>query len=243
MWRRRCSSGASVELPGDRPFDGRSLAPLFRGEPLPKRTHFTQVHRGLTPRLYQNAAVIDGSHKLVLGPDSFNNENWSFSGEPPIELYDLEADPSESRDLSAELPDVVADLRARYEAWFADVKASRNFTPGVIRLGGAENPSVLCRYQDSTYVDGAPAGWSIEVERAGLYQMEVETGGVVAETLHIAINGEERSFPLLAGSRAITFELPAGPAVLDVWVQQVGEPRTIVRDNSTLGDVTVTRVE
>ncbi len=234
---------AGAAPPAHRAFDGRSLAPLFRGESIPDRTHFSQVHRGLTPQPYQNAAVVAGAHKLVLGPDSFNDESWSYQGEPPLELYDLAADPGESQNLAAERPELVADLRARYEAWFADVKSSREFTPGVIRLGGAENPTLLCRYQDATFVDGVPRGWSTDFETAGRYRIEVETGGEPATRLHVSVNGEEQSFPLLAGSRAITVEFPAGPAVLDIWVQQAGRPRVIPRDNSTLGDVTVTKVE
>jgi arylsulfatase len=39
------------------------------------------------------------------------------------ELYDLEVDPGEARDVAAEHPDVVARLRAAYDAWFCEVDA------------------------------------------------------------------------------------------------------------------------
>lgn len=235
---------AGVATPPDRPFDGTSLAPLFRGEPIPERTHFSQVHRGLTPTLYQNAAVVAGQYKLVLGPDTFNNEEWSYSDEPPIELYDLSVDPGETHDVADELPALAAELRERYEDWFSDVRATREFAPGVIQIdSGAENPVVLSRYQDSTYVDGVPTSWNIAVVEAGQYELQVETAGdTSATTLHIDVNGRRQEFPLLAGSRSVTVNLPAGPAELDVWLQSTGTERRIPTDNSTLGDVTISRV-
>ena len=236
---------AGAEASKGEALDGRSLAPLFRGGSLPDRTHFSQVHRGLTPRLYQNAAVVAGRYKLVLGPGTFNDEAWSYSGDAPIELYDLEADPGESTDIAGDQPDVVADLRSRYERWFSDVESSREFTPGVIRIGSdSENPTVLCRYQDSTYVAGAPTTWSVEVEHAGRYELSVETHGDSSATaLHVEINGERQAYPLLAGSRSVVVDLPAGPAELDVWVQSEGSKREVIRDNSNLGDVTVSSID
>src|SRR5690606_1203110 len=115
---------------------------------------------------YQNAAVETDRWKLVLGPGTVNDEAWTYTGESPVELYDLAADPDEQRDLAAAEPAIVADLRARYDAWFTDVESTRSFTPGVIHLGAHAEPSgVLCRYQDSTYVDGNPTTWSVKVER------------------------------------------------------------------------------
>ena len=204
---------AGGEPPAERPFDGQSLAPLFRGEPLPERTHFTQVHRGLTPRLYQNAAIIDGSRKLVLGPGSFNDENWSYSGEPPMELYDLEADPSESRDLSAELPDVVADLRTRYEAWFADVKASRDFTPGRDPSRGSGESGRAVSLPGLDLRRRRPG----RLERRGGARRAVSDGSRDGRRAcryppSRRSTAPSSRFRCSAGGRAITFELPAGPA-------------------------------
>jgi arylsulfatase len=38
------------------------------------------------------------------------------------ELYDLKADPGESKNVIAEHPEVVASLRANYEKWWGDVQ-------------------------------------------------------------------------------------------------------------------------
>jgi arylsulfatase A-like enzyme len=60
-----------------RPFDGKSLLPRLQGEqqPWPERTLFFQVHRGLKPQLYRNAAVQTDRYKLVLTPGAFNGEH------------------------------------------------------------------------------------------------------------------------------------------------------------------------
>lgn len=229
-------------VPAPENLDGRSLAPLLKGETVdwPERTHFSQVHRGLDVHPAHNAAVIIDRYKLVLGPGTFNQET------PPdaaTELYDLQADPGEEQDLASERPEVVKDLRARYDAWFADVKSSREFTPGVIRLGATrENPAVLCRYQDSTYVDGKPTTWSVGIDDAGRYELSVnlsdEERGKPGK-LVLEIDGERFEEPVEADQPTAVFELPAGPAKLAAWFEPAGGPRMEHMENNPLGDVTV----
>ena len=105
--------------------DGASLKPLFakelasREKPLPFR------HQG-------RAAWIDNRYKLV----SPNLAAGTF------ELYDLEADPKESRDLSAEQPEVAKRMQAALLAWNESVKASvagKDYPEG--RVDAAEPPS------------------------------------------------------------------------------------------------------
>ncbi len=231
---------SGARRPGAWRVDGRSLVRLLTGsgDDGPGRTHFSQVHRGLSPKPFQNAAVVTERWKLVAGPDTFGDEEWTLSDDPPLELYDLLGDPGEQNDLAAENGDVVDELRARYEAWFADVKASRDFTPGVIHLGAeGAGEQVLCRYQDSTFVDGAPTTWSVVVERAGRYKLSVrrpETfdGGQV----EVEVNGELLSVDML-GYATGEVSLPAGPATLGVWFRPEGGARYIPTDNSNRGDV------
>ncbi|NOX54282.1 MAG: arylsulfatase, partial [Planctomycetes bacterium] len=148
-----------IPLPRNRSLDGISLRPLIEGVTCwPPRRLFFQCHRGLTPKRYQNCAVVTQRFKLVGYPGTFSREDLdTAAGKPVLELYDLMTDPSEQRDLASRRPDVVATLRTAYDEWFDSVSASRHFQPGVIAIGSpAENPTVLCRYQDSTYRNGRP---------------------------------------------------------------------------------------
>jgi len=79
------------------PLEGRSLAPMFSGNELPHAPLFWE-HEG-------NAAVRFGNWKLVR----------EYPG--PWELYDMEADRTETHNIAERHPDRVADLSARYDAW------------------------------------------------------------------------------------------------------------------------------
>jgi arylsulfatase len=79
------------------PLEGRSLVPALRGEVLPEKPLFWE-HTG-------NAAIRLGRWKLV------REEPHAW------ELYDLSSDRTELHDLSAVHPDLVASLRAQWEAW------------------------------------------------------------------------------------------------------------------------------
>lgn len=85
--------------------DGVNLLPVLAGEaPAPAR-------EALFWRFGPQRAVRRDRWKLVDWRDleAKTNSGW--------QLYDLAADPGETRDLAAAQPAVVADLRARWEAW------------------------------------------------------------------------------------------------------------------------------
>jgi hypothetical protein len=143
--------GASA--PTNDRLDGRSLVPLLRN---PKaqwadRTMFFQWHRGDAPELYRACAARNQRWKMVNGK----------------ELYDLQNDPAEAKDLAAERPEVLAKLRGEYEAWFRDVTA-KGFEPTRISIGTShENPVMLTR-QDWR---GPRAGW--DENSLGYWEVQV----------------------------------------------------------------------
>ena len=96
-------SAAGAELPSDRELDGVDLIPFARGE-------FDGVpHDALFWRSGAASAVRMGQYKLVVSaPNGLQRQEW---------LSDLAADPGEARDLSHEMPEKLAELRAALDAW------------------------------------------------------------------------------------------------------------------------------
>jgi arylsulfatase A-like enzyme len=125
------------------------------------RSIFLQWHRGDRPEAFKNAAVVTQQYKLVDGK----------------ELYDLEADPGEAHDLAAQLPEVVVQLRAEYEAWFADVSATRDFEPPAIHIGTPhENPTVLTAQDwrgSEKSKNSSKAFWKLQAE-PGVYDVRID---------------------------------------------------------------------
>ena len=96
---------------GQSAFDGLDLSPHLRGEAerQPERPLWLQrpfYPDGRRDQKGYGFGVRSGPWKLIEAPDEGRRE-----------LYNLEQDPTESRDLSAELPERVAQLSERLEHW------------------------------------------------------------------------------------------------------------------------------
>jgi arylsulfatase A-like enzyme len=88
---------AGAKLPEGLKVDGLSIVPLLKGGAAPQRECFYwELHEGSSKQ-----AVRFGDWKAVRDP--FN---------APVELYDLKADPYETKNLAAEKPDLVAKAEA-----------------------------------------------------------------------------------------------------------------------------------
>lgn len=104
----------AVGLPVGDQAQGVSMWPLLAGRPQQLPDHvfaeagYTQDHQRIVRR---------GPWKLILVPDSSDR---SIMTGGRYELYDIQADPGETRNLAADRPQVVADLAARLEEWIAD---------------------------------------------------------------------------------------------------------------------------
>jgi arylsulfatase/arylsulfatase A len=167
--------------------------PLLRGEQTewPDRALFFQWHGGPVPFEYIHFAVRTQRYKLVQGQD----DPHSFVHHPTggelqaileeLELYDVQADPSEIDDIAAAHPEIVESLLARYEDWFSDVTRMRDYhAPQAIHLGADEAPVVLSRFEwIGPRVDTNTGTWD---EQQGHWRCRVVDGGDYEVTLHFS---------------------------------------------------------
>jgi arylsulfatase/arylsulfatase A len=217
---------AGIELPAGLHIDGRSLLPTLEGQPAdwPERTIFIQAHRGDEPERYRNFAAVSQRWKILSG-NHFGNQ----PDDPPrFQLFDVEADPGERNDLAAEHPEIVARLKADYDAWFDDVSSTRpdNYAPPRIIVGTAhENPTVLTRqdWRQLSEGDGwapdALGNWLLTVASESQYEIRClfdpeESAG----TLELRVASFEDKVQLKPGAKEYTFPaatLAAGDTPLD----------------------------
>ena len=103
-------SGAKLTDEVKKQIEGRSLLPLLKDPqaPWPDRTLVTHVGRwpagGAAQAKFANCAIRNSRFTLVSN----------------AELYDLQADPGESKNVLAEHPEVAAELRKAYDAWWSE---------------------------------------------------------------------------------------------------------------------------
>ena len=114
-----------AELPADRPLDGKSLAPLLTGgsdeSPHQWLHHMWDRQR---PSLAARWALAGPRYKLV-----------------GAELYDLDNDPGEKRDIASAHPKMAAAMRAEFVAWFGEASRGQSFEPLPVVIGEPlENP-------------------------------------------------------------------------------------------------------
>lgn len=224
-----------VRKPARVRLDGVSLLPLLKGAraELADRTLFAQWHRGDAPEAYRAFAARNRQYKLVQAAGQ-NDGAWS----PQFKLYDLQRDPFETADLAAEKPEIVAQLKRAYEAWFKDVTSGRDYAkPARIFLGvPAENPVRLTR-QDwrgpaaSWNAEGL-GYWEVSVWRAGKYEITARLGKLDrAGAAHLVIGPVRRQQILSAGATQVIFrnvQLPPGEARLECWSEAAGAKRGVL---------------
>jgi arylsulfatase A-like enzyme len=110
-------------------FDGRSLGPALRGDAGSLRGRTVVVQFGSRHARFKEweSAVLRDQWRLVNG----------------TELYDLATDPAQVRDVAAQHPDIVADLRKDYAAWLAPLRTYMDRPNPIVVGADAENPTRL----------------------------------------------------------------------------------------------------
>jgi hypothetical protein len=193
-----------------------------------------QAHRGDVPVRYHNFLLRGPRYKLV-HPSGFGEEG--FEGGPAFQLYDMLEDPLELEDLADEKPEVVAELRAAYDAWFDDVSHTRpdNYAPPRIVVGTPHEETTVLTRQDWRHTRGRPwapdsnGHWELEVATEGQYDVRVrfpptETAGEAA----LSLNDEARRAGVRAGAGELVFaavRLATGPLRLQVTLERGSDTR------------------
>ncbi|MYD11437.1 MAG: arylsulfatase [Chloroflexi bacterium] len=152
--------------------DGISLAPLLRGETedLPDRAIVIQLQPD-QPRKWHHTALIRGRWRLIKGE----------------ELYDVERDPGQCRDVAAEYGQIIAALRQDYDSWWREMQDAFTQTVAIPIGSEHENPTLLSardwhptsgrvpwmqeRIDDPAY--DAEGYWLVDVLDAGVYKIEL----------------------------------------------------------------------
>jgi len=130
-----------AQVPSGVRFDGRSLMPLLRQPSIAweDRALFFQWDSGQQPRRGSAYVVLTEQWKMVqpTGMDAPNQKHIrgryaelcrlqgrgerSIEGGPRHELYEINEDPGEAKDVAAGHPEIVGKMRRQYEVWFDDV--------------------------------------------------------------------------------------------------------------------------
>jgi len=196
----------------EKPLDGQSLVPLLTGSGTdwPDRYYFLHWVR-------QGKEAI---HAAKWKSSTVRGERWKLvNGQ---ELYDLQEDPAEARNVAEHFPDIVTDLRDRYTAWFAAVTAERDLQAAPNIVGSAAQPEVHLYFFEKNQ-EAAPAGWPIEVATEGTYMVCVENlqhhmfgEGVVAVLRCGDVERRQQLDPKLADLVFEGVNLPLGRHVLEL---------------------------
>ncbi|HEX2162916.1 MAG TPA: sulfatase, partial [Thermoanaerobaculia bacterium] len=217
---------------------GADLTPVLTGiEPLPRRVALSR-HLSFGP--LRAAAVLD-DWKLILfnRREPFEPENDLHAATAPfdlerlerIELYDLSADPGETRDLSTEAIDRVEQLapaiHAQLDRELPGLKVMLDRAPAGSRVTGrltlAAAPAGWLPYflaeGDEVTVDGREIAfaWTAEVLSKGIRVLG-EVGGV--ESLAVAIDGEPAAGGRVLLGRGVPYAggpVPPARLVAESW--------------------------
>lgn len=120
-------SGAS---PPERKIDGHNIWPLMEGKPDAKSPHEYYV------LLHANGSVRSGKWKYYPWPEGTGNNkkknkdksaanDAAGTNKPKVQLYDLSADLSETKNIADEHPDVVVQMQKAFEALKEDIAQNK----------------------------------------------------------------------------------------------------------------------
>lgn len=227
----------NAKLPSERIIDGKSLVPLIEGKQVDwaNRTFFYYWTRRY-PELYNNISIQKGNFKLV-GQTSYNAPLDKF------ELYDINSDPYEQKNLVTEKKELASQLKAELDKMYRELITSENIVnQPLIEIGNPKENPVFLNRNDADGVRGIWAQedvfgkWNVKIS-AGRYnlrfkfvqpvesggQMVIETGQIVNQRKDISnktdiIEMNNITLPEMKGE-LIPFYSKGGKNTMPFWVE------------------------
>jgi len=221
-----------LEKPKALNFDGTSLARLLKGDvnAWPDRTLMVHSQRIENPEKWRKSAVMTQRWRLINGK----------------ELYDIQADPAQKKDVAGENPEVVKELRGFYEKLWADFSERFDEYCRIVIGSDKQNPTRLMSHDWHTprvpWNQGAIRNamqangfWAVEIDRDGTYEFglrrwpkEVNApinaavdGGktIQVASARIKVADVDQSKPVNPDAKQVTFkiDLKAGKTKLQTW--------------------------
>jgi hypothetical protein len=165
-----------VSAAGNKPLDGRDLTPLLNG------TNAQWAERTLFQHQAGNVSARTQQYRL----------------DPKGALFDMVADPAQSKDIAKEKPEIAKELATAVAKWRAEIlggsKGARGADPRPFPVGYREFPRTVLPARDgvphggiersarapncSYFVNWKNADgfitWDVEVATAGEYEVEIE---------------------------------------------------------------------
>jgi arylsulfatase A-like enzyme len=214
-----------VKLPDGPKLDGISLRPLLEGKAnaWTERTLFT--HNPIDETNKYPGAVRTQRHRLVReikGPAGGSKAKSNDASASPWQLYDMETDPGQEKDIASEHPDLVQKLAAQYDSWFTDISSSglQRFPLPVGHAG--HNPVELhapqCYFDTPLHFASGPGfandwltGWT-DPESKVWFEIDVVTEGEYEIELAYAIDATDALLHLSIGSQSLEVPIPSASA-------------------------------
>ena len=119
----------ALGVPLPKTAQGKSMAPLLEGKAaindyvysgMPYNTMLKQRITAMDKKLFEHMNIdetVRDRHWKLMREQLIDPESPEAPAQSRLELYDVAADPEELRDVSAAHPEIVADLKAKLQAW------------------------------------------------------------------------------------------------------------------------------
>lgn len=150
--------------------DGTDISKLLttNGNNWPDRMLVTDSQRIENPEKWRQSAVMSDRWRLINGK----------------ELYDMPADPGQTKNIAKSNPEIVSKMRDFYEKWWASVSVDFDKYSEIIIGSDHDNPSTIYSHDwhgkavpwNQGQVKAAMGGngfWAIEVDRDATYEFEL----------------------------------------------------------------------